>query len=75
MVSFEVVTLFTSVLNVDSIELLIHHFEDNILTLFIHVQTSTGFGQFCEQWDGVTMGLKFSSVIANFSSSILRRKQ
>jgi hypothetical protein len=38
-----VVSLFTGVLIVDLIELLIHHFEDDVLILFKHVLTSTYF--------------------------------
>ena len=41
MVSFDVVSLFTNVLIVDSLELLSHHFLDNVLALFKHVLTST----------------------------------
>jgi hypothetical protein len=43
MVSFYVVSLFTHVPIVDSVELLSHHFEDDVLALFKHVQTSTYF--------------------------------
>ena len=68
MVSFDVVSLFTNVPIVDSLELLSHHFED-VLALFKHVLTSTYFcfdGQFYEQMDGVAMGSPLSPVIANF---------
>ena len=43
MVSFDVVSLFTNVPTVDSLELLGHHFEDDVLALFKHVLTSTYF--------------------------------
>ena len=69
MVSFDVVSLFTNVLIVDSLELLSYHFEDDVLALFKHVLTSTYFcfnGQFYEQTDGVAMGSPLSPVIANF---------
>jgi hypothetical protein len=69
MVSLEVVSLFTKVPIMDSLELLSHHFEDDILALFKHVLTSTYFcfnGQFYEQTDGVAMGSPLSLVIANF---------
>jgi len=69
MVSLDVVFLFTEVPIVDSLELLSHHFEDDVLALFIHVLTSTYFcfnGQFYEQTDGVAMGSPLSLVTANF---------
>jgi hypothetical protein len=69
MVSFDVVSLFTNVLIVDSLELLSHHFEDDDLALFKHILTSTYFcfdGQFYEQIDGVAMDSPISPVIANF---------
>jgi len=59
MVSFDVVSLFTNVPIVDSLELLSERFEDDVLALFKHVLTSTYFcfdGQFYEQTDGVAMG-------------------
>jgi len=40
MVSFDVVSLFTNVLIVDSLELLSQHFEDDVLALFKHVLTT-----------------------------------
>jgi len=52
MVSFDVVSLFTRVPIVDSLELLSHHFEEDVLALFKHVPTSTHFcfdGQFYKQ--------------------------
>ena len=52
LVSFDVVSLFTNVPIVDSLEILSHHFEDDVLTLFKHALTSTYFcfdGQFYEK--------------------------
>jgi hypothetical protein len=52
MVSFDVVSLFTNVPIMDSLELLSHHFEEDILALFKHVLISTYFcfdGQFYKQ--------------------------
>jgi len=69
MVSFKVVSLFTKVQIVDSLELLSHQFEDDMLALFKLVLTSTYFcfdGQFYEQIDGVAMGSPLSLVITNF---------
>jgi len=68
MVGLDVVSLFTNVPIVDSLELLSHHFGDDVLALFKHVLTSTYFcfdGQFYEQTDGVAMGSPLSPVIAN----------
>jgi hypothetical protein len=61
---FDLVSLFTNVPITDTLELLSHHFEDDVLPLFKHVLTSTYFcfkGQFYEQADGVTMGSPVSS--------------
>jgi len=69
MVSFDVVSLFTKVPVEESLTLLSQHFNNEILALYKHVQTSTYFcidGQFYEQIDGVAMGSPFSPVIANF---------
>jgi hypothetical protein len=69
MVSFDVVSLFTNVPIVDSLELLSHHFEYDVLALFKNVLTSTYFcfdGQFYEQMDRVAMGSPLSPVIAYF---------
>jgi hypothetical protein len=69
MVSFDVVSLFTRVPIGETISLLSRHFEEDILTLFRHVLTSSYFriaGQFYEQIDGMAMGSPLSSVIANF---------
>ena len=68
MVSFDMVSLFTNVPIVDSLELLSPHFEDNVLALFKHVPTSTYFcfdWQFYEQMDRVAMGSPLSPEIAN----------
>ena len=71
------VSLFTNVPIVDSLELLSYHFEDYVLALFKHVLTSTYFcfdGQFYEQTDKVAMGSPLSLVIANFFMEDLERK-
>ena len=78
MVSFDVVCLFTNVPIVDSLELLSHHFEDDVLALSKHVVTSTYFGfdgQFYEQTDGVAMASPLSPLITTFLWRILRIKQ
>ena len=62
---------------VDSLELLSHHFEDDVLALFKHALTSTYFcfdGQFYEQMDGVAMGSPHSPVIANFFMEDFEKK-
>jgi hypothetical protein len=77
MVSFDVVSLFTNVPIVDSLELLSHHFEDDVLALFKHVLTSTYFcsdGQFCEQTGRVAMGSPLSPVITNFFMEDFEKK-
>jgi hypothetical protein len=54
MVSFDMVSLFTKVPIEDSLELLSHHFEDDVLALLKHTVTATYFcseGQFYEQTD------------------------
>jgi hypothetical protein len=69
MVRFDVVSLFTKFPIVDPLELLSHHFEDDVLELFKHVLTSTYLcfdGHFYEQTDGVAIGSPLSPVIANF---------
>jgi hypothetical protein len=69
MVSFDVVSLFTRVHIVESLNLLSQHFSEDILALFRHVLTSTYFsfgGQFYEQTDGVSKGSPLSPMIANF---------
>jgi hypothetical protein len=77
MVGFDVVSLFTKVLITDTLELLSHHFEDDVLALFKHVLTSTYFcfeGQCYEQADRVTMGSPLSLVIANFFMEDFEKK-
>jgi hypothetical protein len=77
MVSFDTVFLFIKVPIVDSHELLSHHFEDDVLALFIHVHTSTYFcfaGQFYKQTDGVAMDSPLSLVIANFFMEDFEKK-
>jgi hypothetical protein len=77
MISSDVVSYFINVPIVDSLELLSHHFEDDILALFKHVLTSTYFcfdGQFYEQTDGVAMGSPISLVIANFFMEDFQKK-
>jgi hypothetical protein len=69
MVSFDVVSLFTNVLILESLELLGRHTTQDIVTLFKHVLASTYFiceGQHYEQTDGIAMGSPLSQVIANF---------
>jgi len=59
MVSFNVASLFTKVPIADSLELLSHHFEGDVLALFKHVLTFTYFcfdGQFYEKMDGLAVG-------------------
>ena len=78
MVSFNVVSLFTNVPIVDSLELLSQHFEDDVLELFKHALTSIYFrfdGQFYEQTDGVAMASPLSPLITTFLWRILRIKQ
>jgi retron-type reverse transcriptase len=77
MVSFDMVSLFTNVRIVDSLELLSHHFEDGVLALFKHVLTSTYFsfdGQLYEQTDGAVMSSLLSPVIANIFMEALEKK-
>jgi len=70
MVSFDVVSLFTNVPIVDSLEWLSLQFNnDTYLGLFRHALTSTYFcfdGQYYEQTDGVAMSSPLSPIIANF---------
>jgi hypothetical protein len=69
MFSFNVVFLFTKVPIADSLELLSHHFEEDVLALFQHMPTSTYFcfdGQFYEQSYGAAVGSTLSPGIANF---------
>jgi hypothetical protein len=69
MVSFDMVSLFTRVPIVQSLNLLGQYFSEDILALFRHILTSTYFsfgGQFDEQTDGVAMGSPLSPVISKF---------
>jgi len=71
------VSVFTNVPIVDSLELLSHHFEEDVLALFKHVLTSTYFcfdGQFYKQTYGVAMGSPFSLVFANFFMEDFEKK-
>jgi hypothetical protein len=77
MVSFDVVSLYTDVPIVDSLELLSFHLEDDVLASFKHLLTSTYFcfdGQFYKQMDGVAMGSLLSLVIANFFMEDFEKK-
>jgi hypothetical protein len=69
LVSFDVVSHFTTVPLGEALRLLGRHFGDDILCLFRHVLTSYFFrfdGQFYEQADGVAVGSSVSPVIASF---------
>jgi hypothetical protein len=77
MVGFNMVSLFTKVPIVDSLELFSLHFEDDVLALFKLVVTSPYFcsdGQFYEQMEGVAMGSPLSPVIANFFMEDFEKK-
>jgi hypothetical protein len=77
MVGFDVVSLFTNIPIVNSLELLSQHIEDDVLALFKHVLTSTYFcfdGQFYEQTDEVAMGSPLSPVIAKFFMEDFEKK-
>jgi hypothetical protein len=77
MVSFNMVSLFTKVPITDSLELLSHHFEDEVLALFKHMLTSTYFcydGQFYKQTEWVAMDSPLSPVIANFFMEDFEKK-
>jgi hypothetical protein len=69
MVSFDVVFLFTKVPITDTIELLSHHFEDDVLALFKHLLASMYFcfeGQFYQQIEGVALGSPLSPIVTIF---------
>ncbi|KAJ4425918.1 hypothetical protein ANN_27544 [Periplaneta americana] len=69
MVSFDVVSLFTRVPIIETIELLKNIFPEDIVALFQLVLTTTYFqwnGDFYEQTDGVAMGSPLSPMVANF---------
>ena len=77
MVSFDIISLFTNVPVLDSLQLLSQHFDKDILSLFKHTLTSTCFcfkGVYYEQTDGVAMGSPPSPVIANFYVEEFERK-
>jgi hypothetical protein len=63
------VSLFTCLHIMESLNLLSQHFSEDIPPLFRHVLTCTYFffgGQFYEQTDRVTVGSQLSPVIAKF---------
>ncbi|PSN48481.1 hypothetical protein C0J52_11724 [Blattella germanica] len=69
LVSFHVESLFTRVPLKETLDLLRPHFDDNVISLFHHVLTSTYFlynGAYYEQTDGVAMGSPLSPAVANF---------
>ncbi|KAJ4427431.1 hypothetical protein ANN_25053 [Periplaneta americana] len=69
MVSFDVVSLFTRVPIIKTIDLLKNIFPEDIVALFQLVLTTTYFqwnGDFYEQTDGVAMGSPLSPMVANF---------
>jgi hypothetical protein len=69
LVNRDVVSLFTNVPILESLELPGRHLTQEIVTLFKHVLTSTYFvcnGQHYKQTDGLAMGCPLSPVIANF---------
>jgi hypothetical protein len=58
-VSFDIVSLFIRVPIKETMDLLGHHFEEDILGLFYHVLTTLHFtfnGQFYGKTDGMAMG-------------------
>jgi hypothetical protein len=68
-VSFNIVSLFAKVPIKETMDLLGHHFEEDILGLFRRILTTSYFifkGEFYRQTDGVAMGSLLSPVIANF---------
>jgi hypothetical protein len=69
MVSFDIVSLFTSALISDTLELLNIVFKEEILVLFHHILNCTYFsfsGQLFEQTDVVVVDSPLSPVITNF---------
>jgi hypothetical protein len=69
MVSFDILSLFTRVPIRETMDLLGHHFEEDILGFFRYILTTSYFtfnGQFCGKTDGVAMGTLLSPLIANF---------
>jgi len=68
MIRFDMVSQFTKVKFEESLTLLSHHLNKNIMSLYKHVLTSTYYcvdGQFYEQTDVVAMGSLLSPGIAN----------
>jgi hypothetical protein len=68
LVSFNVISLFTTVPIGEALHLLSRHVDEDILRFFCYVLTSSFFSfnsQFYEQTDGVAMGSPLSPVIAN----------
>jgi hypothetical protein len=77
MVSFDVVSLFTWVPMVESLNLLSQHFSEDLQALFRHVLTSTYFsfgGQFYEQTDDLAVGCPLSPVTSNFFMDDLKER-
>ena len=77
MVSFDIISLFTNVSVLDSLQILSQHFDKDILSLFKHTLTSTYFcfkGVYYEQTDGVAIGSPLSPVIANSTWKNLKEK-
>jgi hypothetical protein len=69
MLLFDVVFQFTKVPITNTIELLSHRFEDDVLALFKHVLASAYFcfeGQFYKQTEEVAMGSPLSPVVTIF---------
>jgi hypothetical protein len=62
---------------VDSLELLSHHFEDDVFAFFKHILTSTYICfdvQYYKQMDGVAICSSISPVIANFFMEDFEKK-
>ena len=77
MVSFDIVSLFTNVPIMDSLQILSKHFDKDGLALFKHTLTSSYFcfnGQCYEQTDGVAMGSLLSPVFAKFYMEDFERR-
>jgi hypothetical protein len=69
MVSFDILSLFTKVPIMETMDLLGRHFKEDVLGLFCHVLTTSYFifnGQFYGQTDGVAVGSPLSPATANF---------
>jgi hypothetical protein len=77
MVSLEVMSLFTRVPIVESLNLLSQHFSEDITALFKLVLTSMYLsfgGQFYDHIDGVAVGSLLSPVIANLFAEDLEER-